>query len=164
EVGLVQPSVAGTAGVGDRDGLPDGALDPGAKLVGVLELLGVLAGTGLRESVVDVAGADGQLPAAATGGGALGAHGAGPAGVGVELDHDGVGAALAGGAPGSAVVALRAGRPLRVEVDVERGGGEAGPGAGLRTVVGQHRGDQGDAVPVGGFDEEIGRGVAGIDQ
>jgi hypothetical protein len=42
---------------------------------------------------------------------------------------------------------------LRVEVEVKRAVGEAGSGAGLGAVVGQHRGDHGDAVPVGGFDE-----------
>jgi hypothetical protein len=90
QVGFGQAAVAGVAGVGHRDGLADGAFYPGAEPVGVGEAFGGLPSAGLGEGLVDAAGADGQLPATAGGGGALGLDRAGAAGGGVELDHEGL--------------------------------------------------------------------------
>jgi len=71
EVGLVQAAVAGVAHAGDGDGLVDGGLDPGAQRVLGLPVLGVLLGAGVVEGLVDLAGPQGELAAAAAGGGAL---------------------------------------------------------------------------------------------
>jgi len=122
----------------------------------------VLLAAGLLEGLVQGAGVQRELPAAALGGSALVADRTWPAGGAGELHHDGVGAALAGRAPAGAGAALRAGGLLVVPVDGERGGGEPGLGAGLGGVVEQDRGDQGD--PEGGLraDEQLGRWVAGV--
>lgn len=50
-----------------------------------------------------------------------------------------------------------------VPVDGERGGVEAARLAGLAGAVGEHRGDQGDAVQPGGVGDQLGGGVAGVD-
>src|SRR6266508_5231052 len=60
EVGLGQPAVAGVADAGDRDGLADGALDPGAEGVARLPGSGALRGAGGLEGVMEAAGADGE--------------------------------------------------------------------------------------------------------
>src|SRR6266545_7281053 len=99
EVGLGQPAVAGVADAGDRDGLADGALDPGAEGVARLPGSGALRGAGGLEGVMEAAGADGELPPATLGGGAPGADRARPADRGGELHHDRVGAPLGAGTP-----------------------------------------------------------------
>src|SRR6266508_3187360 len=152
EVGLGQPAVAGVADAGDRDGLADGALDPGAEGVARLPGSGALRGAGGLEGVMEAAGADGELPPATLGGGAPGADRARPADRGGELHHDRVGAPLGAGTPPGAQVALRAGRLLGVEVDGERRRPETVGGPGLRGGVGQQRGD-----------EQLDRRVAGVD-
>jgi len=82
------------------------------------------------QRLVQGAGLDGELPAAAGRGGALVAGRAEAAGGGGEFDHDRFGAALCGRAPGGAGLPLRAGHLLGVRVDGEITGGVPGPGPG----------------------------------
>ena len=104
-------------------------------------------------------------------------RGAGPAGVGRKLDHDGVGAALGGRAPPGGGLALRAPRLLGVEVDGETGPVRPRTGPGLPELIGQQRADQRDPPAAQAVDDQRrgrvarvevvlrrhrGRGVAGL--
>src|SRR6266545_6507143 len=71
EMGLGQALVAGVAGAGDGDGLMHGAFDAGADGVAGLPGCGVLLGAVGLQRLVQRAGLEGELPAAAGGGGAL---------------------------------------------------------------------------------------------
>src|SRR6266540_5163142 len=137
EVGLGQPAVAGAAHAGDGDGLPDGALDPGAQGVSRLPVPGALRGAGGLQGVVEPARLDGELPAAAFGGGALLADRARPACPRGELHHHRLVAVLGGLVPGGAGLALRAGGLPGVPVDGERPRLEPAGGPGLGGGVGQ---------------------------
>src|SRR6266540_3571862 len=137
EVGLGQPAVAGAAHAGDGDGLPDGALDPGAQGVSRLPVPGALRGAGGLQGVVEPARLDGELPAAAFGGGALLADRARPTCPRGELHHHRLVAVLGGLVPGGAGLALRAGGLPGVPVDGERPRLEPAGGPGLGGGVGQ---------------------------
>src|SRR6266511_4087242 len=126
QVNLLQAAIAGVSHVGDGDGLADGAFDPGAQHVLCLEGVGGLLGAGVVEGLLDLAGPQGELAAAAAGGGALVTDRAGLADLSGELHHDRLGAALGAGAPRGAGLALRAAHLLGVPVDAKRGAVEAG--------------------------------------
>src|SRR5512133_1021806 len=85
---------------GDR--LVDGGLRSRADGVLALPGVGGLLRACARQGLVQLLGSQGELASAASGGGALITNWAGPAGRGVELDHDHLHAALAGRAPGGA--------------------------------------------------------------
>jgi hypothetical protein len=154
ELGLGQSEVAGPADSGDVGGLAHGAFDAGAGGVAGFPLRGGLLGAGGGERFVQVAGADGDLPALAAG--TQLARRAGRARGDRPGHHDGLVLVLPARAPGAAGDPLRAGRLAAVEVDGERGLVIPGAGSGLRGVVQQQRGYQGDPERAGGVHDQLG--------
>src|SRR5204863_3295937 len=132
QAGLGQSAVAGLPGVGDLDRLGDGGFGAGA--AGVLDLPGGggLLHAGVVESFLHRPGTKGQLSVGVGGGGALCLDRALGTGLAVEPDHDHLGAALTGGSPRGAGLALRASDLLSIPVDGERGAVVSGTGASLR--------------------------------
>lgn len=131
QVGLLEAEVAGTSHSGDRDGLVDGSLDARAGSVFGSPLLVGLLEAGLVEDFLQLAGLQGEGPAAGLRAGALVSHRAGATCLLVEFDDDGLGPALGCGAPpGAGVPAWAGGLPL-VPVDGERGAVEPGAGTCL---------------------------------
>src|SRR5215472_1286548 len=135
EAGFGQATVAGAAGA-VAGGLVHGSFDAGAAGVAGVEGGVCFGGAGGGGGLVDLAGAQVQLPPGAGGGGAFVPGGAGAAGRGGELDVDGL-FAVAGAhrGPFAAESALGAGGLLAVEVDGEGLLGVAA-GAGLGGSVG----------------------------
>ena len=88
----------------DRDGLVDGSFDACAGCVLGSPLLVALLKAGMIEDFLQLAGLQGEGPAAGLRAGALVAHRAMAACLFVEVDDDGLGTALGGGAPPGAGV------------------------------------------------------------
>jgi hypothetical protein len=138
ELGLGQSEVACPADPGDMGGLAHGALDAGAGGVAGFPLRGGLLGAAGGERLVQVAGADGDLPALAAG--AQLACRAGRARGDRPGHHDGLVLALPARVPGAAGDPLRAGSLAGVEVHGERVLVIPGAGPGLGRVVWQQPG------------------------
>src|SRR5215208_6383074 len=114
---------------GDR--LVDGGLCSGADGVLARPGVGGLLRACARQGLVQLLGSQSEPATAASGGGALITNWAGPAGRGVELDHDHLRAALAGRAPRGAGLPLRAPDLAGLPIDGERGLVEPVTGSGL---------------------------------
>ena len=116
-----------------------------------------------RQGLVQLLGSQGELAPAASGGGALITDWAGPAGRGVELDHDHLRAALAGRAPRGAALPFRTTDLAGLPIDGERGLVEPVTGSGLAGGVQQRRGHQGQPELAMRLLDHFGAGVAGVD-
>ena len=116
-----------------------------------------------RQGLVQLLGSQGELAPAASGGGALITDWAGPAGRGVELDHDHLRAALAGRAPRGAALPFRTSDLAGLPIDGERGLVEPVTGSGLAGGVQQRRGHQGQPELAMRLLDHFGAGVAGVD-